>query len=77
MSDIIVRGKPHRFVPHDGKSVVVPIASKASVDQAWEDYASYAQALKDDPDKLTDRDYHEELIRRYNRWKHLFSMEDA
>lgn len=42
------------------------------VDQAWERYTEYARALSNDPAKLTDRAFHEEFARRYERWRVLF-----
>lgn len=51
---------------------VIDLLSRSSVDDAWERYTEFARALSDDPSKLTDRAFHEEFARRYDRWRKLF-----
>lgn len=56
---------------------IIELASEASVDQAWSDYTAYARLLSEDHTKLTDRTFHEEFTRRYERWRKLFMMQEA
>jgi hypothetical protein len=56
---------------------VVDFLSKSRVDDAWNDYTEYARMLSDDGTRLTDRAFHEEFTRRYDRWRKLFLMQDA
>lgn len=56
---------------------VIHLVSERSVDQAWDDYTDYAKLLSEDHSKLTDRGFHEEFARRYERWRRLFMMQEA
>jgi predicted component of type VI protein secretion system len=56
---------------------VIELVSEATVDQAWSDYTAYARQLSEDHTKLTDRAFHEEFTRRYERWRKLFMMQEA
>lgn len=56
---------------------VIELMSAATVDSAWVDYVQYAKLLSEDGSKLTDRAFHEEFTRRYDRWRKLFLMQDS
>ena len=51
---------------------VIDLASPATVDRAWSAYTELARELSNNPSKLTDRAFHEEFARRYERWRRLF-----
>ena len=51
---------------------VIDLASPATVDRAWSAYTELARELSNNPAKLTDRSFHEEFARRYDRWRRLF-----
>jgi hypothetical protein len=56
---------------------VIDLVSEATVDQAWLDYTDMAKMLSEDHTKLTDRTFHEEFTRRYERWRKLFMMQEV
>lgn len=56
---------------------LIELGGKQSVDQAWSDYTDYAKLLSEDHSKLTDRAFHEEFTRRYDRWRKLFLIQDG
>jgi hypothetical protein len=56
---------------------VIELAGQQSVDQAWTDYTDMAKLLSEDHSKLLDRAFHEDFVRRYDRWRKLFLMQDG
>jgi hypothetical protein len=56
---------------------VVEFISDQRVNDAGNDYTEYARMLSEDGTRLTDRAFHEEFTRRYDRWRKLFLMQDA
>lgn len=55
---------------------IFALASESQVDEAWDRYVEFARMLSDDHSKLTDRAFHEEFTRRYDRWRKLFMMSE-
>lgn len=55
---------------------VLELVNEQTVDQAWTDYTDMAKLLSEDHSKLTDRAFHEEFTRRYERWRKLFLMQE-
>jgi hypothetical protein len=55
---------------------VIHLTSEATVDSAWNDYVAMARLLSEDGSKLTDRHFHEEFTRKYDRWRKLFLMQE-
>jgi hypothetical protein len=62
---------------NDQRAQVIELVSEATVDQAWNDYTDMAKLLSEDHTKLTDRTFHEEFTRRYERWRKLFMMQEG
>jgi hypothetical protein len=55
---------------------VIDLVSNSRVDSAWNDYVAMAKVLSEDGSKLTDRHFHEEFTRKYDRWRKLFLMQE-
>lgn len=56
---------------------VIQLASVNQVDDAWNQYIEFARVLMEDHTKLCDRTFQEEFARRFERWRKLFTMQDA
>ena len=58
-------------------SNVIALASEEAVDRAWRAYAEHVTRLRGDPTLLSDRAFNEESVRRHERWKRLFLIQEA
>jgi hypothetical protein len=55
---------------------VVSFSDDVRLDQAWESYREQAVKLVCNPGLLLDRDFHEELTRRRDRFDRMFLAAD-
>lgn len=55
---------------------IIELASEASVDRAWNDYASMARRILDDHTLLWDREFNQQLTRLHEKWKRLFLIQE-
>ena len=56
---------------------IIELASPEAVDRAWEAFAELARDIVDDPRLLTDRAFYQEYLRRQERFRKLFLVQEA
>ncbi len=56
---------------------IAVLATRATVDAAWEEYRLLAAAVLDDHTLLTDRAHQEAMVRAWQDWRDLFLRWDS